>query len=33
MRTKSAIKNYHTPVTKKDVRVFLGLVGYYFDIL
>lgn len=29
MRTKSAIKNYHTPVTKKDVRVFLGLVGYY----
>ena len=24
-----AVKNYHTPVTKKDVRVFLGLVGYY----
>ena len=25
----SAVKNYCTPVTKKDVRVFLGLVGYY----
>ena len=24
-----AVKNYHTPVTKKDVRAFLGLVGYY----
>ena len=24
-----AVKNYHTPVTKKDVRAFLGLVEYY----
>jgi len=24
-----AVKNYQTPVTKKDVRAFLGLVGYY----
>lgn len=22
-----AVKNYHTPVTKKDVRAFLSLVG------
>ena len=25
----SAVKNYRTPITKKDVRVFLGLVAYY----
>lgn len=28
-----AVKNYHTPVTKKDVRAFLGLLGYYHQLI
>ena len=28
-RIKAAIKLYHRPVSKKDLRAFLGTVGYY----